>query len=236
MKITKIKLNPGTGSPPSSPDPAFATSISDTFMSKGGALSQALLLREKLITVADNGSFQLDMSYFDYATGLTMTNKKFDALFGGPPRTSETELTQREMDLAASVQKVTEDIVLELARGIAKETGERNLCLAGGVALNCVANGILFWYVRRMIGRMVYVSQNIGDILQMSRNFRKHVQAVSELETFYGDETIEFLLQHSTDFANQLEDFYGSYSVTEENWEINIDVEEDDPGSILTPT
>ena len=79
------------------------------------------LIREKLITVSDDGSFQLDMSYFDYATGLTMTNKKFDALFGGPPRTSETELTQREMDLAASVQKVTEDVVLELARGIAKK-------------------------------------------------------------------------------------------------------------------
>ena len=73
------------------------------------------LIREKLITVADDGSFQLDMSYFDYATGLTMTNKKFDALFGGPPRTSETELTQREMDLAASVQKVTEDIVLRVS-------------------------------------------------------------------------------------------------------------------------
>ena len=72
------------------------------------------LIREKLVHVAEDGSFQLDMSYFDYATGLTMTNKKFDALFGGPPRTSETELTQHEMDLAASVQKVTEDIVIRL--------------------------------------------------------------------------------------------------------------------------
>jgi carbamoyltransferase len=76
----------------------------------------ANLIKEKLITVADDGSFQLDMSYFDYATGLTMTNKKFDALFGGPPRTSETELTQREMDLAASVQKVTEDVVLKFSK------------------------------------------------------------------------------------------------------------------------
>jgi len=118
------------------------------------------LIREKLITVADDGSFQLDMSYFDYATGLTMTNKKFDALFGGPPRTSETELTQREMDLAASVQKVTEDIVLELARGIAKETGERNLCLAGGVALNCVANGILF---REKIFDNIWIQPAAGD-------------------------------------------------------------------------
>lgn len=118
------------------------------------------LIREKLITVAEDGSFQLDMSYFDYATGLTMTNKKFDALFGGPPRTSETELTQREMDLAASVQKVTEDIVLELARGIAKETGERNLCLAGGVALNCVANGIL---LREKIFDNIWIQPAAGD-------------------------------------------------------------------------
>jgi carbamoyltransferase len=120
----------------------------------------AELIREKLITVAEDGSFQLDMSYFDYATGLTMTNKKFDALFGGPPRTSETELTQREMDLAASVQKVTEDIVLELARGIAKETGERNLCLAGGVALNCVANGIL---LREKIFENIWIQPAAGD-------------------------------------------------------------------------
>jgi carbamoyltransferase len=118
------------------------------------------LIREKLITVADDGSFQLDMSYFDYATGLTMTNKKFDALFGGPPRTSETELTQREMDLAASVQEVTEDIVLMLARGIAKETGERNLCLAGGVALNCVANGIL---LREKIFDNIWIQPAAGD-------------------------------------------------------------------------
>lgn len=118
------------------------------------------LIREKLITIADDGSFQLDMSYFDYATGLTMTNKKFDALFGGPPRTSETELTQREMDLAASVQKVTEDIVIELAKGIAKETGERNLCLAGGVALNCVANGML---LREKIFDNIWIQPAAGD-------------------------------------------------------------------------
>ena len=118
------------------------------------------LIREKLITVAEDGSFQLDMSYFDYATGLTMTNKKFDVLFGGPLRTTETELTQREMDLAASVQKVTEDIILELARGIAKETGERNLCLAGGVALNCVANGIL---LREKIFDNIWIQPAAGD-------------------------------------------------------------------------
>ena len=118
------------------------------------------LIKEKLLTIAKDGSYQLDMSYFDYATGLTMTNKKFDSLFGGPPRTSETELTQREMDLAASVQKVTEDIVLELARGIAKETGERKLCLAGGVALNCVANGIL---LREKIFDNIWIQPAAGD-------------------------------------------------------------------------
>ena len=118
------------------------------------------LIREKLITVADDGSFQLDMSYFDYATGLTMTNKKFDALFGGPPRTSGAELTQREMDLAASVQKVTEDIVIKLAKSIAEETGEKNLCLAGGVALNCVANGIL---LREKIFDNIWVQPAAGD-------------------------------------------------------------------------
>ena len=118
------------------------------------------LIREKLVHVAEDGSFQLDMSYFDYATGLTMTNKKFDALFGGPPRTSETELTQHEMDLAASVQKVTEDIVIKIARGIAKETGEKNLCLAGGVALNCVANGKL---KREKIFDNIWIQPAAGD-------------------------------------------------------------------------
>jgi carbamoyltransferase len=125
-----------------------------------GVPRYADLIRDKLITVADDGSFQLDMSYFDYATGLTMTNKKFDALFGGPPRTSESEVTQREMDLAASVQEVTEEIVLQLARGIAEETGERNLCLAGGVALNCVANGIL---LREKIFDSIWIQPAAGD-------------------------------------------------------------------------
>jgi carbamoyltransferase len=118
------------------------------------------LIREKLISVAEDGSFQLDMSYFNYATGLTMTNKKFNILFGGPPRSPETELTQREMDLAASIQKVTEDIVIKLAKGISKETGEKNLCLAGGVALNCVVNGIL---MRKRVFDNVWIQPAAGD-------------------------------------------------------------------------
>tara|TARA_B100000767_G_C19763843_1_gene536483 strand:+ start:1066 stop:2904 length:1839 start_codon:yes stop_codon:yes gene_type:complete len=118
------------------------------------------LIREKLIKIADDGSFQLDMSYFNYATGLTMTNKKFDALFGGPPRTSESKITQREMDLAASIQKVTEDILIQIAKGIARDTGEKNLCLAGGVALNCVANGIL---LREKIFDNIWIQPAAGD-------------------------------------------------------------------------
>src|SRR5690606_16849175 len=85
--------------------------------------------------------FWLDQSYFDYTTGLTMTSRKFDDLFGGPPRQPEQPLTQREMDLAASVQAVTEEIVLRITRDLAQAYGIKNLCLAGGVALNCVANG-----------------------------------------------------------------------------------------------
>ncbi len=101
------------------------------------------VILEKLINVAEDGSFQLDMTYFNFATGLTMTNQKFHALFGGPPRKPESELTQREMDLASSIQKVVEKIIVRIAKNIASQTGERNLCLAGGVALNCVANGTL---------------------------------------------------------------------------------------------
>ncbi len=96
---------------------------------------------KNLIDVKDDGSFRLNLDYFDYCTGLTMTNQRFADLFGGPARSGEERLTQKHMDLAASIQKVTEDIMLKLTRAVAKESGQRNLCLAGGVALNCVANG-----------------------------------------------------------------------------------------------
>ncbi|MEM9626913.1 MAG: carbamoyltransferase [Pseudomonadota bacterium] len=99
------------------------------------------LIFEHLIDLKEDGTFRLDQSYFDYCTGLTMTNERFNDLFGGPPRVSEELVTQREMDLAASVQAVTEEVMIRLARSIRKETGLKNLCLAGGVALNCVANG-----------------------------------------------------------------------------------------------
>ena len=98
---------------------------------------------DELIDLKDDGSFRLNMKYFNYCTGLTMTNRHFDALFGGPPRKPESDISQREMDMAASIQKVTETVVLRLAETIHRETGCKTLCLAGGVALNCVANGRL---------------------------------------------------------------------------------------------
>lgn len=100
------------------------------------------IILDNLIDLKEDGSFRLNMKYFDYCTGLRMTNARFDELFDGPPRASEDELlTQKHMDLAASVQSVTEEVMLRMTRSLAKETGQKNLCLAGGVALNCVANG-----------------------------------------------------------------------------------------------
>ena len=98
---------------------------------------------QELIDLRHDGSFRMDMRYFDYLSGLTMTNRRFADLFGGPPRAPESDITQRELDLAASIQVVTEEIVMRMARHAARTTGERNAVLAGGVALNCVANGKL---------------------------------------------------------------------------------------------
>lgn len=108
-----------------------------------GTPRYADLILEKLVELRPDGSFRLALEYFDYCTGLTMTSRKFDALFGGPPRRPEAPLTEREFDLAASVQKVTEEIYLRMARHLHAQTGLKNLCLAGGVALNCVGNGRL---------------------------------------------------------------------------------------------
>lgn len=99
------------------------------------------LIYQHLLDLKEDGSFRLNMDYFNYATGLTMTNRKFDRLFGGPARKAESQITQREMDIARSIQVVTEEVVLRLARSIHKDLSVENLCLAGGVALNCVANG-----------------------------------------------------------------------------------------------
>ena len=106
-----------------------------------GEPKYAGIILEHLIDLKEDGSFRLNMDYFDYCTGLRMTNTRFDDLFGEPPRTPEKLLNQKHMDLAASIQNVTEEVMLRMTRSLAKETGLNNLCLAGGVALNCVANG-----------------------------------------------------------------------------------------------
>jgi len=118
------------------------------------------LIYDKLIIVKSDGSFSLNMDYFNYATGLTMTNSKFSQLFGGPPRTSESEITQKEMDMARSIQIVTEEVVLNIAKSIKKNLDVDYLCLAGGVALNCVSNGRLH---KEKIFKNIWIQPAAGD-------------------------------------------------------------------------
>ena len=108
-----------------------------------GEPKYADLIRDRLIEIKADGTFRMDMRYFNYANGLTMTNERFAGLFGGPAREAESPVTQREMDIAASIQAVTEEVVLRLGETVHRELGMERLCLAGGVALNCVANGLL---------------------------------------------------------------------------------------------
>ena len=117
-------------------------------------------IKENLIDIKEDGTFKLKMEYFDFCVGLKMTNSKFDSIFGGPPRKPESPLTQREMDLAASIQSVTEEIILRLAKKIHFETGADTLCLAGGVALNCVANGRL---LRESPFKNLWIQPAAGD-------------------------------------------------------------------------
>ncbi len=117
-------------------------------------------IREKLLDLRPDGSFRLDMRYFGYLDGLVMTNDRFADLFGGPPRSPESRITRREMDLARSIQEVTEEVVLALARRARQTTGKRHLCLAGGVALNCVANGRL---LREGIFEDLWIQPAAGD-------------------------------------------------------------------------
>ena len=118
------------------------------------------LILDKLLDVKEDGSYRLDMTYFNYATGLTMTNAKFDDLFGGPARAPESEIGQREMDLARSIQVVTEEVVLKIARNVQKELGTDYLCLAGGVALNCVSNGRI---LREGAFKDIWIQPAAGD-------------------------------------------------------------------------
>jgi carbamoyltransferase len=125
-----------------------------------GEPKYADLIRENLISIKEDGSFRLNMNYFGFGTGKRMTNTSFNNLFGGSPRLPESELTQREMDIAASIQEVTEEIVIKISRFAVKEFGIKNLCLAGGVALNCVANGKL---VNEELINDVFIQPAAGD-------------------------------------------------------------------------
>jgi carbamoyltransferase len=118
------------------------------------------LILDELVDLRDDGSFRLNMKYFNYCQGLTMTSRQFDKLFGGPPRKPESPLTQKDMDLARSVQDVTEEIMLRMARHVKRQTGEKNLCLAGGVALNCVGNGKI---LRENIFENIWIQPAAGD-------------------------------------------------------------------------
>ncbi len=118
------------------------------------------LIIDELMDLKEDGSLRLDMRYFNYCQGLTMTSEAFHRLFGGPPRRPESPLTQREMDLARSIQDVTEEVMLRMARHVKRETGERNLCLAGGVALNCVGNGKI---LRENLFDRIWIQPAAGD-------------------------------------------------------------------------
>ncbi len=118
------------------------------------------IILKELIDLKEDGSFKMNMEYFNYCAGLTMTNEKFHRLFGGPPRGPESKLTQRHMDVARSIQEVTEEVVLRMGRHIHKETGQKYLCLAGGVALNCVANGKL---LREGLYDDIWIQPAAGD-------------------------------------------------------------------------
>ena len=144
---------------------------------------------EKLIDLKPDGSLAMDMRYFNYCQGLTMTNSAFDGLFGGPPRKAESPITQREIDLAASIQAVTEEVVLRMARHARELTGSKNICLAGGVALNCVANGKL---LRSGIFENVFVTPASGDAGgALGAALFVHHQLLDRPRTVTGNDTVK---------------------------------------------
>ncbi len=182
-------------------------------------------IKRYLLDLRDDGSFRMNMEYFNYAAGLTMTNDRFVALFEGPPRSPESPLTQREMDLAASVQSVTEEVMMKIVRHAKEVTGERNLCLAGGVALNCVANGKI---LRSGLFESIWIQPAAGDAggalgaaltahYHYFRNERTvsaaDSQSGSYLGTEYSDDKIERMLQGS---KNPYRKFNGSEALCKE--------------------
>lgn len=148
------------------------------------------LILDKLLSLKDDGTFRMDMRYFNYANGLTMTNGRFARLFGGPPRPPESPVTQREMDIAASIQQVTEEVVLRLGRTVHQELGTDTLCLAGGVALNCVANGRL---LREGPYRDLWIQPAAGDAggavgaaLSVWHQYLGHARQVNGVDSMSG--------------------------------------------------
>jgi len=125
-----------------------------------GEPKYADLIRKHLIDIKDDGSFKLNMKYFNYCAGLTMTNSRFHKLFGGPPRKPESPVTQKDMDIARSIQQVTEEVMIKMANHLHEETGLDNLCLAGGVALNCVGNGRI---LRESKFKNIWIQPAAGD-------------------------------------------------------------------------
>ena len=171
------------------------------------------LILDNLLDLKDDGTFRLDMSYFNYATGLTMTNKKFANLFGGPARKSETDISQKEMDIARSIQAVTEEVVLRLAKTIHKEQGNDSLCLAGGVALNCVSNGRL---LREGPFKNIWIQPAAGDaggalgaaLVTWYEHFdnKREVESTDSMQGSYlGPQTSE------SDITNYLDSVKASY-------------------------
>jgi carbamoyltransferase len=161
-----------------------------------GTPRYAALIQDQLIDLKDDGSFRMDMSYFNYCQGLTMTSEKFHQLFGGPPRQPDTLLTERDMDIAASIQKVTEEIMLRTARHVHAQTGLTKLCLAGGVALNCVGNGRI---LREGPFEQIWIQPAAGDAggalgvalfiwHQLLRNPRTAVSSDSQAGSLLGPE------------------------------------------------
>lgn len=163
------------------------------------------VIKKELIDIREDGSFRLNMRYFDYCAGLRMTNRRFARLFGGPERRAETKITQREMDLARSIQVVTEEVMLKMARHVHEETGMKQLCLAGGVALNCVANGRL---LREGPFEHLWIQPCAGDggnalgaalfawhqLMDKPRTARPRIQKASCLGPSYSDDEIQAFL------------------------------------------
>lgn len=163
------------------------------------------IIKRELIDIRDDGSFRLNMRYFDYCAGLRMTNRRFADLFGGPERTAETKITQREMDLASSIQVVTEEVMLKMARHVQRETGMKKLVLAGGVALNCVANGKV---LRDSPFEDIWIQPCAGDggnalgaalfawhqLLGNPRTVTPRIQKASYLGPSYSDDEIQSFL------------------------------------------